>query len=71
MSTASRVGSAMYVVVIRYPWVVLRAVTVHAIPLGDAALVYVMSRVCRSVKLVPSVTTYWRVCTLVASTFGQ
>jgi hypothetical protein len=29
-----------------------------------------MSRVCRSVKLAPSVTTYWRVSTLVLSTVG-
>jgi len=29
-----------------------------------------MSRVCRSVKLEPSVTTYWSVSTFVLSTVG-
>ena len=35
-----------------------------------ACTVYVMSRACRSVKVEPSVTMYWRVSTLVLSTVG-
>src|SRR5829696_2134285 len=39
-------------------------------PGSIAATVYVMSRLCRSVKVAPSVTTYCRVSTLVLSTVG-
>ncbi len=43
----------------------------HDIPVGSGSSAYVMSRVCRSVNVLPSVTRYWSVCTLVASTVGQ
>ena len=54
-----------------YPWLALVAVTVQAMPEGSAATVYVMSRVCRSVKVDPSVTMYCSVCTSVLSIVGS
>ena len=45
--------------------------TRQAIPLGSVdRTVYVMSRLCRSVKVWPSVTTYCRVSTFVLSIVG-
>ena len=71
MTTASRAGSVMYSVKMRYLPLLGVLVSRQAIPLGSVELtVYVVSRDWRSVKVLPSVTTYWSVSTLVLSTVG-
>ena len=67
-----RLGSVMYSVSIRYLPLFARAVILQASSAGScrASTLYVMSRVCRSVKVEPSVTTYWSVSTFVLSIVG-
>ncbi len=71
MSTASRAGSAMYVVVSWYPCALLVDVIVQVMPVGSVFTVYVVSRDCRSVNVVPSVTTYCSDLTFVLSIVGS
>ena len=69
-TTLARAGSVRYVVVSRYLPDFAVDVTVQIIPVGSALTVYVMSRVCRSVNDVPSVTMYCIVSTFVVSIVG-
>ena len=72
ISTVLRLGSVMYSVSISYLPLFAVAVTLHAMPPESrtGSAVYVMSRVCRSVKVEPSVTTYCSVSRFVLSTVG-
>ncbi len=55
----------------RKPCLASVEVTVQDMPVGSAATVYVMSRVCRSLNVDPSVTTYCNVLTFVLSMVGS
>src|SRR5664279_481448 len=69
-TTLARLTSVRYVLVSRYQPLFAVVVTVHIIPEESLDTVYVVSRLCRSVKVDPSVTTYCIVWMFVVSIVG-